>query len=245
MALLTRFECPVCHEAFRYEPSSQVRQRLRESELTSARPFAVWIECPHCPAHLQVDLSKGSARRLTADEVSDELVIGGVLWDRTFTERIKDKVEKLNREGDRLTRQGRVLAGKERFEQALKLRKHEPTSWYNLGVCLSQTGDLQGAALAFRHATDHDEKLVHAWNNLGMVLGQLDRWEEADRCFDRGIEADPNHPKCYLGKGNAFLMRKDIPRARQHYRLALEKDPDYAPAAEMLRRLDLLEQGRL
>lgn len=239
------FECCACHEPFTYDPPSSVQERMKEMELQIGRPVRVMVECPHCPAHLYLDLATGQVSSLSGENSARDDESGGVFWDMTLTESVKERVTDLNTEGDSLMRQGKAAAAQAKFEEAIGLRKHDPLSWYNLGVCRLQLGDVPGAQEAFRHATRHDEKFVNAWNNLGMLLLQQEQFGEAGACFEQGIAADPDYPKCYLGMANVCVFRGDVSGARRYCMLALEKDPQYDRARLFLEQLQRLgRRGR-
>lgn len=228
------FECHKCHEPFKYSPPRLTQERIREKELETGKPAMVAVECPHCPAIICLDLNAGKTSDIDSSEAQS---IGVVVFDMTLTENIKDKIEDLNIKGDELLHEGNISKAKKHFEKAISLRKHDPISWYNLGVCEFASGEIQRAEEAFRHSTKYNEKLVQAWNNLGMLLLQQGRLAEASDCFDSGIAADPSLPKCYFGKGQVFRVQGDKSQARKYYELALEKDPNYKNAKQALQQL--------
>jgi len=230
-------QCPVCSESFHYEMSPEIELRVREGMGARAakRGQRVLLQCQHCPSSFLLDPLTGETSRFTGE---DQGAFGSVLFDMTATEDVQRRAADLNVEGETLLAQGSVAAAQQSFREAIKLRKHDPTSWYNLGVALCQSGDLAEGEMAFRHAVEHKKDFVNAWSNLGMLLAQSGRLQEASDCFDRGIEADPDYPKCYLGKGSICAMQGDIAGARRCFTLALEKDPNYTKAREALRSLD-------
>jgi tetratricopeptide (TPR) repeat protein len=224
-----RIKCPNCHKSYTYKLSGQVQKRMREMELEAGRPCVVWIGCLHCPVFLEIDFSMDKIHQLPgrSEEVRNMAGRIGIVVDLTFTEEVIEMVDGLNKTGDQLMRQGNPLAAKAKFEEAIRLRKHEPQSWYNLGVYWLQARDLKRAEEAFRHATRFDDQFVNAWNNLGMVLVELNRLNEADACFDKGINV-ADYAKCYYGKGLVALKRGDIPRAHKWFTLAAERGHNLA-----------------
>ncbi len=232
-------QCPVCHEGFHYEMSPEIALRVRESmgARSAKRGTRILIQCQHCPSGFLFDPATGETTR---DTEEGRGAFGSVLLDLTATEDVLRRVSDLNVRGETLLMEGSVADAQETFEEAIKLRRHDPLSWYNLGVALCHLGDVSGGEAAFRHAVEHKRDFVNAWSNLGMLLAQSGRVDEASQCFDRGIEADPDYPKCYLGKGSICAMRGEIAQARRYFSLALEKDPGYLKAQEALRELDSL-----
>jgi tetratricopeptide (TPR) repeat protein len=45
---------------------------------------------------------------------------------------------------------------------------------------------------------------VSAWNNKGIALSRLKRFEDAIACYDKAIELDPNHANAWYNKAKAF-----------------------------------------
>jgi tetratricopeptide (TPR) repeat protein len=173
---------------------------------------------------------------------------GGVFWDMTLAESIKARVLELNKEGERLMAAGQSQDARGQFQEAIRLRKHDPLSWYHLGVSRMQNHDPSGAKEAFRHALRYDSSLVYAWNRLGAILLSEKQVTEASDAFDNGIHADPECPECYCGKGNVCLLRGDVVEAKRFFKIARDKDPSYDKAKQAIRRLSRLpneaEQAR-
>lgn len=229
------FECFACIEAFRYEPSPSALRGIEDMELKTGRICEVMIECPHCPAVLVLNFQIGRAEILKGDRPNTES--RGLIWDMTFTEKAKEQVAELNAEGDNCIASDAVRA-ETLFRKALTLRRHDPMSWYNLGVCRFKDNDLEEAVKCYHHALQFDPTLLQAFNNLGTTLVFLGRLAEAEEIFDRGLAVDPNHPKFYLGKANLAGMKGDFSTARNLLNEALRKDPTYQMAKEGLRRLE-------
>jgi tetratricopeptide (TPR) repeat protein len=239
MSTGTQFECCECHEPFTYDPAPRVIQRIEGFQRQTARRSAVVVECPHCPAALYLDLTDGSVCTFT--QVHYDLAdTGGVFRDMTPTESIKAKVLELNKEGERLMAAGQSQDARGQFQEAIRLRKHDPQSWYHLGISYMQDQDPSGAKEAFRHALRYDSSLVQAWNSLGAILLSERQVTEASDAFDNGIHADPECAECYCGKGNVCLLRGDAIEAKRLFEIALDKDPNYDKARQAIRHLSRL-----
>jgi len=184
---------------------------------------------------LLIDRDKREASKLSTDKVS-EPGRSTVFYDLMPTEKSKAEVVRLNQAGHEL-RPTDPAAAEELFRKALNLRKHDPTSWYNLGVCRYYASDLIEAVACYRHALRFEPEMKVAWNNLGSALFELGRAADAEEAFDSGIRIDPSYPKFFLGKANLAAVRGDFEQARDHLRRALEIDPQYQPARIALRRL--------
>jgi Flp pilus assembly protein TadD len=230
MSNCKQFECCECHESFAYDPAPAIRQRFEEFQSHTAHRSGVVVECPYCSASLYLDLAAGvrvpvlpGARRPRGRR--------GVFWDLSLAQEAKARVQELNREGNRLMAAGQFRTACGQFEQAIRLRKHDPLSWYHLGVSRMQDDDPSGAKEALRHALRCDSSCGPAWSRLGMILLAERKMDEACDAFDKGILADPECRECYVGKGNVCLSRGDVVGAKRWFDFALEKgesDPEFA-----------------
>jgi Flp pilus assembly protein TadD len=229
------FECPVCHEAFRYEARGKAKDTIRDLELKYGQEIRIVIECPHCPQGLVLFPSKGLAV-IASDKVPIENE-KAIVYDKTFTEEGVRQVEMLNYEGHTLRSTDNQKA-KQKFSAALAIRKHDPMSWYNLGVCQLYEGDLSNAEQSFRHALRFEPGHVQAINNLGSAMIMQGRVAEADDLYTQGIKINPHNPKFYLGKANVCFARKDFNGAKEQLQSALREDPNYKPALIALEDLN-------
>ena len=64
------------------------------------------------------------------------------------------------------------------------------------------------------------------WNNKGIALGELKRYEEAIECFDKAIELNPNDPWYWYNKGVALSELKRYEEEIECYDRAIELDPN-------------------
>ena len=81
-----------------------------------------------------------------------------------------------------------------------------------------------------------DRAAPHA--ELGRVLGEDGRVDEAIAEFQRAVELAPNNVWHYLGLGEAYQARGDVDKATDAFRHALELDPDNGIALKALQRLE-------
>jgi tetratricopeptide (TPR) repeat protein len=244
MAQPVKVSCPRCKEGFTYAPSDKILEQIRGFQLKIGRPAAIWIQCVHCDAVLEVDMK--SSRAKMVDHKTDPNPKNGIMFDMTFFEKHSDEVAKRISAGNAHMAKGDLSKAKQSFQEAIDLGKHLSLPWYNLGVCLSGEKAFQEAADAFRHAVRFNEKFSQAWSNLGFSLIRLaePKWDEADACFDKAISTDGNYAKPYLGKGNIELFgRKNPKKARQCFEKALKIDPGYAAAKQNIDAIDRIQRG--
>ena len=79
--------------------------------------------------------------------------------------------------------------------------------------------------------------------NLGGLLADQKRFEEAEAAYRRALELIPNSPAAWSNLGVLLACRKQEKEAEQSYRTAIDLDPDYRLAYFNLSYL-LLRQGR-
>jgi tetratricopeptide (TPR) repeat protein len=111
-----------------------------------------------------------------------------------------ESAEALGRIGDCHHQLGRV---REAFRYYTWARREDPlfeSARHVLieGTALARDGDLEGGRRLILKATEIDENLAEAWNELGWVLLQLGRAEEAMNVVRRAVELEPENPGLLL-----------------------------------------------
>ena len=103
--------------------------------------------------------------------------------------------------------------------------EHNPTAsiaYNNLGKLAYEEIDERGnhkprdeeAALQlFRKAVESDERNLEAWNNVGLVLLEMVRLEEAEPCLLRAIQGDRPFLDAYLNLGSLYMRRGETAEA--------------------------------
>lgn len=81
---------------------------------------------------------------------------------------------------------------------------NDHNSWYSTGNESAKDGFNEDALIAYDKALEIDPKHVSAWNNKGIVLSRLKRFEEAISCYDKAIEINPEYANAWYNKANAL-----------------------------------------
>ncbi|MEQ8171964.1 MAG: tetratricopeptide repeat protein [Candidatus Eremiobacterota bacterium] len=68
------------------------------------------------------------------------------------------------------------------------------------------------------------------WNNKGIKLYEEKKYEEAIKCFDKALNADPGSPQLWLNKGNCYLQTGEENKAITCYNKSLEYDSENSKA---------------
>jgi len=245
MNSIASFKCLHCGEVFCYEPDPAIAEMISRVESDNESKCLVRIRCPHCPTTLVLDRRTGNAYEFTifTDAQLDDLLkrtgATGMCLDLTVAEKTEGEVFLLNELGCvKFNEESNVPGAEVLYRKALTIRKHDPRSWFNLGRCRQELGDLDEAEECYRHALRFDPSMVQAWNNLGTLFIFQRQFSDADACFEEGLKVNPDYPKFYLGKASVAHLTGDDTMARHYLRIALEKDPDYEPAQRFLRQLE-------
>ena len=100
------------------------------------------------------------------------------------------------------------------------------------------------AEAAYREALRRDP--IHqpqAWNNLGFLLLQAQRFDEALPLFEKATALDPDLAVAFVNAGSVYLLRQQLDEAAEQFEQALAADADYVPALGNL-GLVRAQQGR-
>ncbi|HEY3188466.1 MAG TPA: tetratricopeptide repeat protein, partial [Solirubrobacteraceae bacterium] len=68
------------------------------------------------------------------------------------------------------------------------------------------------------------------WNNLGLLLHRMGRYDEARAAYDTAVARDPTCAEAAYNLGSLAEDQGDVELGIAHYRRALEVSPDYADA---------------
>ena len=83
---------------------------------------------------------------------------------------------------------------------------------------------------AYRRVVTIDPSYAAAWNNLGLLLHRMGRYDEAREAYDTAVAQDPECAEAAYNLGSLAEDEGDVEAAITQYRRALEVSPDYADA---------------
>ncbi len=129
---------------------------------------------------------------------------------------------------------GAVGPAREEYRKALKAHPRDADLWNDYGYYHYSQGDWKEAEKALVQATRLDSRHARAWVNLGLTLGQQQRYEDSLAAFEKAVS--PGEAHCNL----AFVLATQgkLPEAREAYRDALRLEPRLPLARAGLDRLD-------
>jgi len=92
---------------------------------------------------------------------------------------------------------------------------------------LNRGGKYQEALDLLNKALEVDPNHVHALNNKGWALLELDKTEEALIWFDKALEVDQKYVHALNNKGRILSLLGQYDEANSYFDKALEIDPNY------------------
>jgi len=116
------------------------------------------------------------------------------------------------------------------LREAIRHRAAYPEAHNNLGIGLTELGQLDDAAVAFRTALRLRPGYAEAHNNLGTVLRDQSKLDEAESCFREATRIKPGYAEALMNLGVALADRGEYSGAISCYEQSLQVNPSSAPA---------------
>jgi Flp pilus assembly protein TadD len=126
------------------------------------------------------------------------------------------------------------------FRRAAALAPQNENIHFNLGNALGRANRAAEAAAAYERALAINPGFPDAYVNLGSLLFSQGRVKEAAIYFERAAKLMPNSAVIRSNLASALAASGRYGEALQQVRQALALQPDYAPALDVLRRLNQL-----
>jgi tetratricopeptide (TPR) repeat protein len=143
----------------------------------------------------------------------------------------------------RLHQQGQVEEAGRRYRQVLALEPGNAIASHYLGLATWHFGDVAEGERLMRAALAADATIPDFHNNLGLLLRDTRRLDEAIACFQRTLEVDPGWFEAYNNLGLTLEAANRWDEACAAYAEAIRREPRFAAARQNLGRA-LLTLGR-
>jgi len=130
---------------------------------------------------------------------------------------------------------GRPQDAARAYEHAVAGRSAE--THFNLGNCYYELKRRHDAAEQFALAVGRAPNYAEAWNNLGIVRGELGDGPGSVTALERALALVPHYADAHYNLAEALSAVGDFDRARQHWRAYLTFDPNSRWAEQARRRL--------
>lgn len=136
----------------------------------------------------------------------------------------------LVRQGVREHRSGRLDAAADLYRRALRSDPMDADALHLLGALHLQRGEPVAAVPFAAKAALLEPALVHAYNNLGLILKGADQAGAAARCYLHASILDPGFAEAHSNLGVVLKAEGQVSLAVQHYRRAIDIDPSLGEA---------------
>lgn len=147
------------------------------------------------------------------------------------TRLILTRKDKLLTKSNTLMSRGKWEKASEVLDKLLELtRKEFKSIWWDKGIALGNSGQLQNALDCFKEVIKLDSKDINAWFTKGWALGNLGRWEEALDAFEQALKINPKYKEARNNKGVALGKLGRYKNALAAFDEALKIDPKYTKA---------------
>lgn len=116
-------------------------------------------------------------------------------------------------------------------------------AWLGLGYACEHNNLLEQALDSYQKAADLAPVLHEALSRKGIVFARLEKFDEAQACFEEALAKGSEAAVSYFGYGSMLRRKGWFDQAEEKLRLAIEKQPDRVEAYIELSRL-FLDMGR-
>lgn len=129
-----------------------------------------------------------------------------------------------------------------RLEDAVRAYEHAlpgggAETHFNLGNCHYALRRRHEARSHFEAAVELADEYAEAWNNLGIVRGELGDRDGAVGALRRALDLVPHYADAHYNLAEALAVVGDLDGARRHWRAYLAFDPNSRWAEQVRRRL--------
>ena len=136
-----------------------------------------------------------------------------------------------------LSQEGRAAEAVAELEIACRLAPREAEYRFKLGLALNEVGKLDQATKALEEAAKLDPQFSQAWYNLGLAYSSSGQPERALDALARAESADATSPRIPYARATILAQLGRVSEARAAARRALEIQPSYSDATQLLQSL--------
>ncbi len=137
-----------------------------------------------------------------------------------------------------LSMQGNTGRAVEELEAACRLVPKDAELVFKLGLALNEDGKPDRARAALEKAVKLDPTFARAWYNLGLSYNAAGKSDSALESLSRAESLDATSPQIPFSRATILARIGRTDQARAAARRALEIQPDYSEARDLLQSLD-------
>jgi tetratricopeptide (TPR) repeat protein len=145
---------------------------------------------------------------------------------------------------DELVRQGKTDEAIAEYRLALRLRPDDVETLSGLGFALAQKGHFDEAIGYYQKALELEPDNIITHGRLGLALAGVKKFDEAIEQFQIVLKAAPEDLEMHCNVGILLAAQGKTDEAIQAYRRALEIDPNYTKARNLLKAAEAAQQNR-
>ena len=124
------------------------------------------------------------------------------------------------------------------LQTACRLAPRDAEYRYQLGLALNEVGQLEAARAALAETVKLDPQFARAWYNLGLAHSAQNNFESALAALLRAESLDARSPQLPYARATILARLGRTDEARRAAQRALELQPGFPGAAELLRTLE-------
>ncbi len=133
------------------------------------------------------------------------------------------------------------------FDEATRLGLNDKDLWTSKAKASEATGNKEEAVRSYMKALEIDPEDQAAWYRLGLLHLELERFADADSCFDRSLDIESSNAKIWMSKGFAMEKQEMYEEAVSSYDRAIGLDSNDKEAwnakAQVMLKLGRPEQA--
>ncbi len=118
---------------------------------------------------------------------------------------------------------GRWAEAAAKYETVLKEDASLIQSRFNLAVCYSKMGNIEGSIAAYRTLLDQNGTIYEARVNLAVLLNEKGQRPEAAEQFEKALALRPDDAQARLNLGMFYLSGNELDKALPHLLTSAEK----------------------
>ncbi len=122
------------------------------------------------------------------------------------------------------------------LKDSIKYNPKDAFAYNALGLAYQEKGDIKEAEDCYKRSLEIKSGFLEAENNLANLYFKSDRLDEAIKRF-RSIAESTNNSNAFYNLGYVYETSKDITKARESFKRAIEIDPANNLAKEALEKL--------
>jgi tetratricopeptide (TPR) repeat protein len=126
---------------------------------------------------------------------------------------------------------GKIEEAKNLYQEAIQINSNNIFAWKILGFLLAQQNNRhKEKEVVWRKVIEIDPKDIDGLENLGTVLIETEKLEEAEKTLQMALKLKRNSANIYYNLGYIYLSKKQIGESEQYLKKAIKYDSEHIQA---------------